>query len=321
MPKTKTLEELKKEGLVKFGNDETLLTKWIPIGIPSLDSFLGEGIPLGKATMIYGEESIGKTLLAQYIAKAIQRLSKRPQVLYMDLENSFDKVWWDQTGVDTEKLLVSSPAIAEDAIDIIVSMLENSSELGLVIVDSIAAMIPGMEYDEERSASQMTVGQRAKLVTLLYSKVIPRLRKDNEICFLTINQMRENIGGHNELAALPGGRAQRHFSHIILKMRRDEWITNSSGDREGFYMEIISRKNKLAKTADGTAVSLPFMFDSQIDFTTSYIQDGIKSGYIVRRGPYYDVVGNKFLGMSNLRNFFIEEPSEMEALKQNIGAL
>lgn len=316
MPEIPALEALLKAGLIKKGSDPSLNVIRLPLNIPALDNLLGGGVPLGKCIQLYGPESTGKTLLAQIIAAKVQE-SEFPLVLYMDMEYSYDEAWWKQSGVDTDKLLVSSPTTAEQAIDVMRGVLNSTEELGLIITDSIAAMIPSPEMDMSKSSEDnRQPGLQAKVLTLMYHQIVPML--DNRVIFLSTNQMRDNIGSHDELAALPGGKANRHYNHIILRTRRDEWITQGN-DRLGFKMQIVNRKNKMATTADGDHVMLPFMFTSQIDWTVSYLNEAVEKGLITRKGPYYYWKEFKTQGMPNLRNWFMENPTEFEELKNAIG--
>lgn len=318
MAAPKSLDDMLKEGLLLKGDDKRLEVIRVPIGIPALDTLLGGGMPRGRAIEEYGPESTGKTLLAQYAVAAVQK-TEFPMALYMDMERSYDKGWWEQSGVDTSKILVSTPTTAEQAIDIMKAMLESSSELGIIVLDSIGAMTPEPEMDPEKSSSDKTIGLQARVVTLMYHKIIPLLK--NTI-FLATNQMRDSIGMPNELGALPGGRAQRHYSHIILRTARESWINEKVGNEtvhKGFYMEIISKKNKLSDVPDGSSINLPFMFKGQVDMLTKYIEDSIKQKYISRAGPYYKVAGQSFLGMDNLRQFYVENPNELEQLKTSLG--
>lgn len=319
MPDKMSIKELMNKGLIKKGDDPSLVVEWIPTGIPQLDDLLGGGLPRGRAIINYGPESNGKTLLGQYAVAAVQK-SERPSVLYLDMERSYDEAWWKQSGVDTEKLMVVSPATAEEAIDIAISAIYELDDLGMIFLDSIAAMTPEPEMNPDASASDKSIGLQARAVTLMYRKMHPIM---NKIVFLATNQMRESVGVYDELKALPGGRAQRHYSHIILKTVRESWIKEGSGNKRanvGFVMEITSKKNKLAKTADGTSITLPFMFDNQLDWTMSYIQEALRLDVIVRAGPYYKFAGKSFMGMDNLRNFFLETPDKMQDIKQLIEA-
>lgn len=306
------LKTLKSDGLVKMGSDESLYLKRIPLGLPQLDDLLGGGVPVGRCLLAYGPESTGKTLLAQYITAAVQK-SVKPLTLLLDLERCYDEGWWKASGVDTEQLMVSSPATAEEAIDIMMAVM-NEPTLGLMIVDSIPAMIPATIADPEKSAEDRTIGLLARLVTLMYSKLVHPLSQ-NGVILLTTNQMRETIGGYDELNALPGGRAQRHFSQIILRTKREGWIKDAAKNNVGFDMEITSKKNKTCSIPDGTSITMPFLAVGGIDLLTAYINDGIEKKFITRKGPYYSYGDKNVLGVTNLRDFFTENPNELETLK------
>lgn len=317
MVQKRSIDELLKGGFLKKGDDPSLQVSWIPMGLPKIDDILGGGLPTGRMIGTYGPESTGKTLLAQYAAVAVQK-SSHPLVLYMDMERSYDEDWWKQSGVDTEKLLVSTPTTAEQATDIMRAMLIGSTDLGLIVMDSIAAMTPEPETDPERSSSDKTIGLQARAITMMYRQILPLL---GQCIFLATNQMRDSVGQYDELASLPGGRAQRHYSHIILRTRREQWITEKVGTqtvRKGFYMEVMSKKNKLATTADGASITLPFMYTGQIDLITSYIEEARAKGVILLNGAYYKAAGQSFLGMQKLREFYQESPEELEMLKTQL---
>lgn len=310
------VKKLMEQGLIKKGNDESLYLKRIPLGLPQLDDLLGGGVPVGRCIEAYGPESTGKTLLAQYITAAIQKTNK-PQTLLMDLEFCYDETWWKQSGVDTESLWVSQPTTAEEAIDIMSSCM-NDQTLGLMIVDSIPAMIPAKIADPERSAEDKTIGLLAQLTTLMYSKLLHRVMEQGVILLAT-NQMRANLGGFDELAALPGGFAQRHYNQVILRTKREGWIKDSQKNTIGFEMEIISKKNKTCSVPDGTSITIPFLAKSQIDLLTAYIHEGIEKKFIEKKGPYYYYGGKSNLGVPALRTFFDENPNELELLKVQLS--
>lgn len=311
------IEDLLKSGMLKRGSSETLNIRRLPLGVPVLDNMLGGGMPLGRCLQAYGPESTGKTLMCQLAASAVQK-SQHPLALYMDMEYSYDEGWWEQSGVDTDKLLVSSPTTAEQAIDVMRGVLNSTKDLGIIIVDSLAAMIPQQEMDMEKSSEDSRQpGLQAKVLTYMYHQVIPLL--DNRVIFMSTNQMRETIGGHDDLAALPGGRANRHYNHIVLRTRRESWITHGN-DRLGFYMEIVNRKNKMATTPDGESVTIPFMFASQIDWTTSFIDEAIQKKIIQRRGPYYYWHEKAHMGIAQLREFFLANELDFDELKEKLAS-
>lgn len=315
MPESSKIAELLEKGLVKKGSDPALKLNRISSGLPSLDELLGGGIPKGRFVGLYGPESTGKTLMAQYITSQVQK-SERPLVVLFDLETSFDEAWWQQTGVDTESLIVSTPPNAEAAIDIMRTLLTHEKKLGMIVIDSLGAMAPKYEVDEARSSEDKPMpGAQAKVITMMYRQCSGLL--NNQTIFLTLNQMRDSIGTHDELAGLPGGRAHRHYSHIILRTKRTEWI-KESGNNVGFEMEITSRKNKTCAVADGTSITLPFRATSQIDLFAYTLEAGITKGLIGKSGPYYRYGDTNMLGMTRLRTFFQENPNELQLLEAQL---
>lgn len=320
--KVPTLEQLKRSGIIRLGNDEGLISERIPFGIPALDELTGGGMPRGKGVQFFGEESTGKTLLLQYAIAAIQR-SETPEVLVMDQENTYDQAWWTQSGVDTEKLMVSRTDTAEQTIDVIRGVLTGmgpkarpeNRKLGGIVIDSIAALIPQVEMDDEKSSEdKRQPGAQAKSITLLYHQ-IAGTKLGNQVVLLSSNQMRDAIGMSSEMSNLPGGRANRHFNHIFLRTRRAEWIKNENQQNVGYMMEIISRKNKTCRTPDGASIQIPILADTQINWVMTYIEEGRRLGFITARGPYYYFGEVQKLGMQAMRNFFNEEPTAFEQLR------
>lgn len=321
--KVPTIAQMKRSGLIKQGSDSGLAIERIPISIPTLNELIGGGAPRGRGIQFYGEESTGKTLLMQCMIADIQR-SATPDVLVMDQENTYDEAWWRQSGVDTEKLMVSRTDTAEQAIDVIRSVLDamgpkaanvENRTLGAICVDSVAALIPQTEMEEDKSAEDKRMpGAQAKAITYFYHK-IGGTNLGNQVILITTNQMRDAIGYANEMSALPGGRANRHYNHIFLRTRREEWIKDEHQRVVGYMMEIISRKNKTCKTPDGTSIKIPILADTQINWTMTYIEEGRRLGFITSRGPYYYFGEVQKLGMQGLRNFFSENPTVFEQLR------
>lgn len=299
-----TFDKLLKSGQIVRGDDERLDVVRLPIGIKPLDEILGGGLPYGTCTMIVGPESTGKTILAQYIAAAVQK-TERPHVLYLDAERSYDRSWWQTSGVDTAKLFVAQPMAGEQLIDLMIAAMKEDAELGLVILDSIAAMPPSMIVDN--SAERSDVGSHARLVSKMYQKVVEHLPGR---LFVATNQLRENIGGYEE--RYPGGNAPRYYNHVILRTRREGWIKDGE-QRVGFNMEVTTRKNKTASPQQ--SCTLPFVFNSQLDLLSIRIDEAIAAGTIVQRTPYYTVTVDgkerKLLGKANLRNFLLENPQAL----------
>lgn len=299
------MDKLFKSGVLRMGNAEELVPERLPTGIAPLDQITGGGLQLGTCTLLVGPESTGKTLLSQYIAASVQK-TERPNVLFLDAERSYDVGWWAQSGVETNKLYVARPSSAEELIDITTQVLTEDPTIGLVILDSIAAMPPTRIINE--SAERHDIGSLARLVQHLYVKIVPLLGKT---IFLATNQIRDNITGYEE--RYPGGHSQRYFSHMILRTRREGWIQENN-KRIGFNLEVTTRKNKTA--APQQSCSIPFHFQGQLDMASVLIDEAIASGRIQQNLPYYKIEYegklHNLLGKANLRAFVVEHPDSIQ---------
>lgn len=312
------IEALEKSGVLKRGSHPDLQIQRIPSGLETFDELIGGGIPRGRFIQLYGPESTGKTLLCQYIARAIQQ-TDYPEVVYFDLEKTFDEHWWRKTGVDVDKMIVTTPENGELAVDVMTTLLNDDTfKCGLFIIDSIAGLVPQAEMDQNKSATDSRQpGAQAQLITRMYQKTISIM---GECTILMTNQMRESIGQPyaSEMDALPGGRANRHYCHITLRTRRESWLNDPNGNHTGFSMEIISRKNKTCSVPDGTSVILPFDAQNQIDMIITYTNDGIEKKTIGRAGPYYTWAEQRWLGKAAMQQWFRENPEATEILKQQL---
>lgn len=300
---TDKLAELKKSGLLKVGSDKELIVTRLKFGFPGLDEILGGGVPYGRNTMLVGPESAGKTLLAQVLASRQQADEKKPFVGLIDVERSYDPVWWAESGVDPEKLYVSQPATGEAAIEIICALLA-APDVGMVILDSIAMMTPAYiaAHSAEDGAPMATL---AHVCSLLFTKELPLL---NGKIFLMINQVRDGMGPYAE-EVYPGGRSVRHNAHVILRIRRDSWI-NEGKQRIGYIMEIYARKNKTGVPQMST--KLPMLFKGQFDMLTAVVDEAVKRGLITLRGAYYTYEDQKIMGKQALYEYFRTNEEEFD---------
>lgn len=277
MPMSKQLDKLIADGDVVYGGDPSLVVRWVSTGIPQLDAVMGGGMPLEKFSLIYGTWSAGKTLLAQMIAAEFQRQGHT--VAYMDTEASYDPEWWSTLGVDTDALLVSPQSSGEKGVDVLQALV---GAVGLVIVDSLAGLVPLADY--EQSAEDATMAQHPRLINRLFRMVVPKMRRSGTAVLFT-NQTRVSFGPGMQ-DALPGGRAQQFYSHVQLRVSRAQWI-KSGDDRTGYHLRVECPKNKLARPL--REVTLPFILDGYFDFVSVLLADAIDRGIIDRTGPWYRI--------------------------------
>jgi recombination protein RecA len=237
----KKLEKKFGEGIVKRANSESLTINRLLTGIKSLDTALGGGIPIGMITEFYGEESGGKsTIVAKLIANA-QKIGAT--CAYIDAEKALDKTWLEKLGVDWQELLHSEVTDADNVFDIAKSLIQ-THEVKVLIIDSVAALTPKKEVEEDMEKQSMGVVARIVGKGLRVSNTVNN-RQGTAIVF--INQLREKIGimfGDNKTT--PGGKALKFFSGIRVDVKRGEWWPDKSKPVDRLGVEVICRivKNK-----------------------------------------------------------------------------
>ncbi len=301
-----TMETLMKEGVIALADDPSFDIHRAGSGIPQLDAALGGGYAFGRNVLCVGPESTGKTVLAQYAVAAVQAADPKAYALLVDAEMSFDRSWWARSGVDMKRLYVSQPSNGEQAVDTIVNSVKADKTIKIIVLDSIATL--SAVAVQEKQAGERTISAVANLVNNMYTRLLP-VNKQQAV-FFAVNQLRDNMNGYDD--QYPGGRAQRHNSHIILRTRREGWIKDKEA-RIGYVMEIHIKKNKLG--APETIIQLPFLFGDQVDMVGSYIDEAIERGIITVGGPYYTYGETKWLGKGALRMHFTETEADFIALK------
>lgn len=231
-----------KGSIMKFGDtDQTLNIEAIPTGALPLDAALGiGGVPRGRIVEIYGPESSGKTTLALQILAEAQALGGI--VAFIDAEHALDPVYAARLGVDIDEVLISQPDTGEQALEIC-DMLVRSGAIDVVVVDSVAALVPKAEIEGE--IGDTTVGLQARLMSQALRKLAGSLSKSKTTCIF-INQLREKIGvmfGNPETTT--GGRALKFFSTVRIDIRRIDSI-KKDGDIIGNRVRAKVVKNKVA---------------------------------------------------------------------------
>lgn len=310
-----TVESLLAAGLIMRGNDPRLVIRRLPSDIPGFDDLLGGGWPAGRYTQIVGPESTGKTVLLQYAVASQQHDSDKPLCLIIDHERGYDAKWWAASGVDVDELLVAQPMYGEEAIEVILGIIRaEPGNLGLVGVDSIAAMYPHAMTEPDKGAEQHFMGTQAHMIARFFAMITPEM---DDIVFILLNQMRANLKAGSYEETYPGGWAMRHNNHVTLRTRREGWI--SEGDkRVGFSMEVINKKNKVGGV-QGESITIPFHFKGQIDMTQSYIDEALERKIITARLPYYKWGEVSKLGKAAMRQHLIDNPEEFERLKAELA--
>ena len=260
------------------GNSEQIQS--IPTGSLTLDTALGiGGLPRGRIIEIFGAESAGKSTLAMSVVAEAQRMGG--QAAFIDIEHAMDPNYAKKIGVDTDKLLISQPDSAEQALEI-TEYLIRSGALDIIVVDSVAALVPTAEI--EGNMSDMQVGLQARLMSKALRKLTSIIHKTDTVCIF-INQLREKVGvifGNPETT--PGGRALKFYSSVRIDLRKTEAIkvgTEIIGNR--VRARVV--KNKVA--APFKKAEMEILYDSGISKEGSIIDIGTEKDIIRKSGAFY----------------------------------
>lgn len=314
--KNKALDEALKEiektygrgTVMKLGERQALDVDVISSGSLLLDEALGVGgYPKGRIIEIFGPESSGKTTLALHAIAECQK--KGGRAAFVDAEHSIDPIYAANLGVNTSELILSQPDSGEQALEI-VEMLAASGAIDLVIVDSVAALVPQAELDGEMGDNQ--VGLQARLMSKAMRKLAGVLNKA-ECTIIFINQLREKVGifyGNPETTT--GGRALKFYSSIRIDIRRGEQIKDGA-KQIGNVARIRVVKNKVAppfRTCD-----VDIIYGKGINRLGEALDLGVSHGLIKKSGSWYEINGEKMgQGRDAAQRFLRERPELYEEL-------
>lgn len=301
-----------KNSVMRLGDHPVEDTPALPTGILELDLALGVGgIPRGRITEIYGQESTGKTTVALHLIAETQR--NGGACAFIDAEHALDPVYARALGVDTDNLYVSQPNTGEEALDI-AEALGRSGALDLIIVDSVAALVPKAEI--EGQMGDAAVGVQARLMSKAMRKLAPVMSKSGT-AIVFINQLRLKVGivyGNPEVTS--GGNALKYYATIRLDVRRGSSI--KKGDEIiGHSTKIKVAKNKVAPPFK--TVEADMYYGLGVDRTSSILNTGIKVGVLSKSGTwlYY---GDTRLGQGreNARQYLLDNPEVAQEITDKV---
>ncbi len=286
----------------------------IPTGSLALDLALGvEGIPRGRITEIFGPEASGKTTLAQHIIAEAQK--QGGSVAYVDVEHALDPAYASKCGVNVNDLLISQPDAGEEALDI-TEALVRSTAIDIVVVDSVAALVPRAEIEGDMGDTH--VGLQARLMSQALRKLTAAISK-SKTAVVFINQLREKVGiifGNPEVT--PGGRALKFYSSVRIDLRRIDTI--KKGDVIiGSRVRAKVVKNKVAppfRTAE-----FDIMFDHGISREGNIVDLGVDSGLIKKSGSFFSY-GDIRLGQGreNAKDYLSQNVEMAQEIERDIKA-
>ncbi len=314
-----TLSQIEKQfgkgAIMRLGDDSTLLTQGvIPTGSMSVDLALGVGgVPRGRIIEIYGPESGGKTTLSLHIIAEAQRIGG--VAAFVDAEHALDPGYAKALGVDTDELLVSQPDTGEQALEI-TELLIRSGAVDVVVVDSVAALVPRAEIEGEMGDSH--VGLQARLMSQALRKLTGVLSKSKTTAIF-INQIREKIGvmyGNPETT--PGGRALKFYASVRMEVRRKGDV-KSGADKVGNLTRVKVTKNKVAPPFKEAEVEI--IFGRGIDKLGDLLSIASDLDLIQKSGSFYKYQGVTIgQGKEKAASYLQEQPRLIDELKAGVMA-
>lgn len=272
------------ESIVIMGQDHVFHVPAISTGVLPLDIAIGiGGFPRGRIVEIYGTESSGKSTICLAVMAACQQMGE-PAAL-VDSENTFDPVWADKIGVKVGELLVSQPDSGEEGLGILETLVR-TGEVGVVCIDSVAALVPQAEL--EGDIGDAHVGRQARLMSQALRMLTSVIRKSNCVVIFT-NQIREKIGiMFGSPNTTPGGRALRFYASVRVETKRRSYITAGSGKdapKIGINVGCNIVKNKVAPPFKNTECEL--YFDRGFDVGANVLAAAVSHGVVSKRGSWF----------------------------------
>ncbi len=284
----------------------------IPTGCLELDIALGiNGLPRGRIIEIYGPESSGKTTVSLHVVAEAQKLGGA--AAFIDVEHALDPIYAKNLGVDIDNLYVAQPDAGEQALEIMETLIR-SGAIDVVVLDSVAALVPKAEIDGEMGDSHMAA--QARLMSQALRKLTAAISKSNTVAIF-INQLREKVGimfGNPEVT--PGGRALKFYSSVRMEVRKGEALKN--GDQIlGNKTKIKIVKNKVAppfKTAE-----CEILYGKGISYTASLLNLGVQFNIIQKAGAWFSYNDARIgQGRDNARQYLEDNPEVAQEVKEKI---
>ena len=301
-----------KGSIMKLGENQHMKVDVVSSGCLSLDIALGVGgYPRGRIIEIYGPESSGKTTFALQAIASVQKTGGR--AAFIDAEHALDPVYAEKLGVNINELLLSQPDTGEQALEICDALVK-SEAISIIVIDSVAALVPQAEIDGEMGDSH--VGLQARLMSQALRKLSGTISKTNTIAIF-INQLREKVGvmfGNPETTT--GGRALKFYSTIRLDVRRNEQLKMGDGV-VGNKTTIKVVKNKVAPPFKTAVVEI--MYGEGVSREGEVIDLGVEAGIIEKTGAWYSYEGEKLgQGKENVKLLLKETPELTQEIEEKV---
>lgn len=301
-----------KGSVMKLGEFKAMEIEAIPTGALSLDIALGiGGVPRGRIIEVFGPESSGKTTLALHVVAEAQKMGG--EAAFIDAEHALDPVYAKKLGVDIDNLIVSQPDTGEQALEITESLVR-SGALDVIVVDSVAALVPKAEIDGDMGDSHM--GLQARLMSQALRKLAGAINKSKTV-LIFINQLREKIGvmfGNPETTT--GGRALKFYASVRMDIRRIENI-KQDGEVKGNRVRVKVIKNKVAPPF--REAEFDVMYGEGISKVGNVLDMAVNLDIIQKAGSWFSYEGDRIgQGRENVKKYLSENPDILAEVEQKV---
>ncbi len=301
-----------KGSIIRMGENSRMNVSSVPTGSIALDMALGiGGLPKGRIVEIYGPESSGKTTLALSVVAEVQK--QEGQAAFIDAEHALDPVYAKALGVDIENMLVSQPDSGEQALEIC-DALVRSGAVDIIVIDSVAALVPQQEIDGDMGAAH--VGLQARLMSQALRKLSGTIAKTNCIVIF-INQLREKVGvmyGNPETTT--GGRALKFYASVRIDIRKTEALKKGT-EIYGNRVKCKIVKNKVAPPF--TIAEFDILYGKGISKSSEILDMGVALGILEKSGAWFYYDGSRIgQGKDNARQFIESDPAMMAEIEAKI---
>ena len=301
-----------KGSVMKLGEFKAMEVEAIPTGALSLDIALGiGGVPRGRIIEVYGPESSGKTTLALHVVAEAQKMGG--EAAFIDAEHALDPVYAKKLGVDIDNLIVSQPDTGEQALEITESLVR-SGALDVIVVDSVAALVPKAEIDGDMGDSHM--GLQARLMSQALRKLAGALNKTKTV-LIFINQLREKIGvmfGNPETTT--GGRALKFYASVRMDIRKIENI-KQDGEFKGSRVRVKVVKNKVAPPF--REAEFDVVYGEGISKAGNILDMAVNLDIIEKAGSWFSYNGDRIgQGRENVKKYLKENPEILEEVEEKV---
>ncbi|MDO4732318.1 MAG: recombinase RecA [Bacillota bacterium] len=303
-----------KGSIMKLGSSSITTVDVIPTGSLALDLALGVGgMPRGRVVEIYGPESSGKTTVALHIVAQAQKAGGA--AAFIDAEHALDPVYAGNLGVDIDELLISQPDTGEQALEI-AEALVRSGALDVIVVDSVAALVPRQELEGDMGEAH--VGLQARLMSQALRKLTGAVSKSNT-CLIFINQIREKVGvmfGNPETTS--GGRALKFYSSVRVEVRRAD-VIKAGSEMVGNRTKVKVVKNKVAPPFKQAEFDI--MYGKGISVSGNILDLGVELKIVDKSGSWFSYKGERIgQGRENAKDFLEKNPAIMAEVEERIRA-